>query len=305
MSFKDYLPSQTFRKRLLNVCIIICVILLIFFGFRFITKSIQNYRINKQIKNLPIELQAEAKTITLGEMQTRDSNTNGIPDWQERIFGLDPFADGAKNKSIILKRQEELRSENPDLFTGEFDPQNETTRFAQEFVTMIMSLESSNALTDDALNNISDAAGSSLADYTLPDVMSSWHLKTVENSVISRDKYVNSVLNEMVSLSGKNGGDELGIIAGALSENTDASLVITPLVLNYQNSSKNLKDIYVPKDFGNEHLAIVNSLSHIATALDNMKYSNTDPARATKGINQYQVYSESLNLAIQNIQAKF
>jgi hypothetical protein len=305
MSFKDYLPSQTFRKRLLSIVIIVLIITAIVFGFKLIAKGIQDYKINKQIKKLPIELQAEAKTITLGELQTKDSNNNGIPDWQERIFGLDPLADGNTNKDIILKKQAELKSENPDLSNSIVDPNNETTKFAQDFITMVMSLEGSNALTEDALNNISNAASNDLSDYTLPDFISAWNLKTVDNSVIFRDKYVNSVLNEMATLSKNNGNDELAIIASALSQKTDADIILSPLVVNYQMSAKNLKDVYVPKEFGDEHLAIVNSLAHIATSLENMKYSNTDPARATKGINQYQAYSESLNVAIKNIQAKF
>jgi hypothetical protein len=160
-------------------------------------------------------------------------------------------------------------------------------------------------LTDDALNNISNAAGDSLSDYNLPDVLSSWDVRTVDNSVVSRDKYANTLLHELIKISETNGDDELNIISGAIENETDAEIIISPIIETYKRSTEELKTIYVPKTFLNQHLAIVNSLSHITTALENMKYISTDPARATKGIMQYQVYSETLDNAIREIQAKY
>ena len=306
MSFKDYLPSQIFRKRLLAVVIIIVIVLAIIFGVKLIGKGIKEIKIRKQIKNLPIELQAEARTMTLGELQTKDSNGNAIPDWEERLFGLDPSGNGEENKQIILSKKAQLRIENG--ITEDEDntnPKTETEKFAKDFISLVMSLEGSNALTDDALNNISNAAGDSLSDYNLPDVLSSWDVKTVDNSVVSRDKYVNALLSELVKITDSNGNDELTIISGAIENEKDAEIIISPIIKTYKQSTEELKTVFVPKTFLNQHLAIVNSLSHIATALENMKYVSTDPARATKGIMQYQVYSETLDNAIQEIQAKY
>lgn len=306
MPFKDYLPSQIFRKRLLAVVIIIAVIFAIIFGVKLIGKGIKEIKLRKQIKNLPIELQAEARTLTLGELQTKDSNGNSIPDWEERLFGLDPSGNGEENKQIILSKKSQLRLENG--ITDETDsnnPTTETAQFAKDFVSLIMSLEGSNALTDDALNNISNAAGDSLSDYNLPDVLSYWDVKTVDNSVVSRDKYVNTLLNELVKITESNGDNELDVIAMGIESEIDAGVVISPMVQSYNRSTEELKKVFVPKAFLSQHLAIVNSLSHIATALENMKYVSTDPARATKGISQYQAYSETLNNAVQEIQAKY
>jgi hypothetical protein len=306
MAFKDYLPSTVFRKKVLSIVIIISIILVIFLGVNLIKKGLHNYKINRQIKKLPIELQAEARTITLGELQRKDSNSNGIPDWEERLFGLDPLTNGESNKSTILKKKADIQAQNPDAVKMNQENANtDTARFAQSFISMVMSLEGSNALTPDALNNISAKAGEGLSDYELPDFLSSWDVKTVDNSVISRDKYINAVLKEFASISNTNGSYELSIISEALDTQTDAGILLSPLVITYKSSANSLRNVFVPKELINQHLAIVNSLDHIATSLENMKYVSTDPARATKGITQYQVYSESLNNAIKEIQAKY
>ncbi len=306
MSFKDYLPSQSFRKKLFNIVLIVLIILAIVFGIKLIGKGIKELKIRKQIKNLPVELQAEARTITLGELQKKDSNGNEIPDWEERLFGLDPSADGANNKQIILKKKSDLKAQSGDsIDTSTGGSNTETSEFARSFLSLVLSLEGSNALTDDALKNISSAAGESLSDYNLPDVISFWNVKTVDNSIVSRDKYVNTLLSELVKISKTNGPDELNIVAGALSSDKDAVIVLSPLIETYRRSVSALKDVYVPKDMLSQHLAIINSLDHIATALDNMKYVSTDPARSSKGAIQYQVYSETLSNAVQEIHAQY
>ena len=261
MSFKDYLPSQIFRKRLLAVVIIVAVVIVIIFGIKLIGKGIKEIKIRKQIKNLPIELQAEARTMTLGELQTKDSNGNAIPDWEERLFGLDPSGNG---EEIILSKKAQLRIENG--ITEDEDntnPKTETEKFAKDFISLVMSLEGSNALTDDALNNISNAAGDSLSDYNLPDVLSSWDVKTVDNSVVSRDKYVNALLSELVKITDSNGNDELTIISGAIENEKDAEIIISPIIKTYKQSTEELKTVFVPKTFLNQHILTVTKHTHL------------------------------------------
>lgn len=304
MSFKDYLPSRAFQKRVLAIVIIIAIVVAIFFAIKLVRFLIEKRSLNKQIRNLPVELQDQVNILTIGDLQKKDSNNNSIPDWEERLYGLDPLRNGEENKKIILEKRAELQIENgdvgPDNGTG-----SETEKFAKEFISLVLSLEGSGALSDNALSNISTAASNSLSDYTLPDVLSSWDVKTVDMSVVSRDKYVNTLLTELSKISDTNGSDELGVIANSIAQGKDDTVLISGFSGAYRRSAESLRTAFVPKEFLAEHLAIVNSLDHIATGLDNMKYISTDPARSSRGIAQYQVYSETLSNAVQDIQEKY
>ena len=305
MSFKDYLPSKSFQKKLLSILVIVAVFFAIIFSIRLVKFLINKREINKQVKNLPVEIRDQASVLTIGELQKKDSNNNGIPDWEERLYGLNPSIDGENNKKIIEQKRFELKNDNVNNIDTNQNKDTDTARFAQQFLSVVLSLEGSNALTENALANVTAAAGDSLSEYQLPDVFSSWHVKTVDDSVISKDRYVNTLLTELIKITDQNGDNELNIIAKAIAEDKDAVDSLKFLSETYQKSVTNLKDIFVPKKLMSEHLAIINSLDHISVALDNMKYVSTDPARATKGILQYQVYSETLNNAISQIQNKY
>ena len=47
----------------------------------------------------------EGEKVALKTLVGRDSNTNGIPDWEEALWGLDPYADGATNKNTIIAKK--------------------------------------------------------------------------------------------------------------------------------------------------------------------------------------------------------
>lgn len=305
MSFKDYLPSRELQKKLIAFAIIVLIFLVVFFIFKSIKFLIEKKSINKQIKNLPVELRDQVNVLTIGELQKKDTNGNSIPDWEERLYGLDPLTNGDQNKKIIEEKKSNLKLENGNLENDNQKEKTETEKFAKNFISLVMSLEGSGALSDNALSNISTAASESLSDYKLPDYISSWHIKTVDNSVISRDKYINTLLLELVKISNINDSNELKIISDSISSKTDIKIMLTPLVEIYRQTAVSLKDAYVPKELLSQHLTIVNSLYNIATGIDNIKYISTDPARASKGISQYQVYSETLNKAVNEVKEKY
>ena len=301
MSFKDYLPSKNFQKKVFYIFLVIVSIVVFILLIKLIGLGIKKLKERHLIKQLPVELQAEAKTMTIGELQKKDTNKNGIPDWEERLFGLDPTADGNLNKKLVEEKRAILKAENADNSNIGVEDNTETAKFAQEYLNLVMSLEGSGVLSEDALSNISDSVGSSITNYDLPDVFSSWDIKTVDNSNISKDIYLNKLLAELTTITKTNGTDELSIIANGLKSDEDASKIVLTFAKTYKNSAINMKNYYTPKGVMSQHLTIVNSLDHIGTALENMQKPISDPARAAKGMIQYQVYSETLNNAIQEI----
>lgn len=301
MPFNDYLPSKSFQKKVFAIFGIIAAIVAIFFIVKIIILGVQKIKEKRIINRLPTELQAIAKTTTIGELQRKDSNNNGIADWEERLFGLDPLVNGEANKKTILDKKAQLKAEFPeDENTGVKDD-TETAKFAQDYLTMMMTMEGSGVLSDEALNNIASAIGQNMTDYDLPDVFSAWDIKTVDDSNISKDAYLNKLLTELVKISKTNGADELNLIANALNNSTDANKAITVFAKTYKTAAMNMKDYYTPKSLMTAHLTIVNSLDHIGTALENMQTVATDPAKAAKGMMQYQIYSETLSNAVSDI----
>ena len=65
---------------------------------------------------------------TVGELVGKDSNNNGIADWEERLWGLDPTkltTNGVANKTIIEQKRKQLGGTDDT-------PLNENDRLARD-----------------------------------------------------------------------------------------------------------------------------------------------------------------------------
>ena len=84
--FKKYLPSKKFTA----VILFIVVIIVLFFTVKSIVKFFHNRALSK---GQPIPVSVTVETIV-----QKDGNDNGIADWEEYLWGLNPNRNGEKNK---------------------------------------------------------------------------------------------------------------------------------------------------------------------------------------------------------------
>ncbi len=95
---KNYLPSRKFVIRTATIAILLIV-------------AISVYKITLFIKDKLTKKDPVVMTIKSDVIQ-KDSNNNGIPDWEESLWGLDPKGDGVSNKEFIMTQKEALAKEN-------------------------------------------------------------------------------------------------------------------------------------------------------------------------------------------------
>jgi hypothetical protein len=118
-TIKKNLPSKEFI-RVLGICTGAIIVILIV-GSLFGTHSIFNK------KSGPL---VEANG-TVNELLIQDSNTNGIPDWEESLWGFDPKGDGVANKQGI--EQKKLAG---NITPSQSNiPLNETDKFSQSLLS--------------------------------------------------------------------------------------------------------------------------------------------------------------------------
>ncbi len=93
-NFKKYLPSRKF----LFIVLFIIVLIVLFFFVKGIISFIKNRITSKQTNETPV-------TLTVGGIIQKDGNENGIADWEEYLWGLNPNKDGEKNREFIYQRK--------------------------------------------------------------------------------------------------------------------------------------------------------------------------------------------------------
>jgi hypothetical protein len=148
MSLREYLPS----KRIGYIIIILAIIIVVFFVLKYIP-NIQKTTIFS--KNTIAENQQASSKI--GDIVNKDTDGDGIADWEESIRGTDPSktdtdSDGVSDFTEIeqLRAQESANNQNT--------PETETSIFAKQLFTTVASLQESGNLNEESASKIINQA---------------------------------------------------------------------------------------------------------------------------------------------------
>ncbi len=261
---------------------------------------------------IPRQVDATSITGALQSITTKDSDGDGLPDWEETLYGTNPhkidtfglgMTDGeAVAKGLILpiaatpsatatsaNQTASSTSSNTTLATNSI-----TAQFTKEFYTDYLAAKTSNGgkapskkqTTNIALNIIQKiSTKNALVNYrTLSQINISGSgtkalrsyaataQKALTSNTLSENKWVPSYLQEAVSGS---------------STSTEAITHIRNISHMYTKSAAILAEISVPKEVAQANLDLVNAYAHMGAVTSNMAKFNTDPLVTFLAITKY------------------
>ena len=228
-------------------------------------------------------------TITLGGITTKDSNGNGIPDWEETLWGLDPtvlYTNGKSNTEIIKEKQEALGINGAS--TGA--PTNQTDAVAQELFSITTALSQNGAVDDATLQKIANQLGSSVNVAAVGNKYSLADIHTVPTSPTSLTNYYNNLTTIIgrVDLT----QEDLTIIVNATQTGDYSQLPqLAQTGATYIDLAKQLSVIKVPIGVAQYDLDIINSFSGMATSFTYVTQMQDNGTQALVGVALYKVYS--------------
>lgn len=236
---------------------------------------------------------------TLGDVMTQDSNNNGIADWEEKLWGLDPtvlYTNGVPNKQIIEDKRKALG-------VSEIDTQNlnETDKLARELFAITAALNQSSNLDDNSLSQIASNLGSSFAIDKVTNKYSAKDLVTVKTTSASLKTYY-TAMTKLVSGYQANNAD-LDVVINAL-ENGDFSQVdqLSDSVTLYNKFAQQAKAIPVPLGVASYHLSIINSFAGIAQSFVYLQQLDDNPTLSLVGLAVYKGYASKLQKALSDME---
>lgn len=281
---KDYLPSRQFRIKL---AILVGFVLVAFFLYWLIPQLIN---VTKNI----IAKSAENKLL-VKELVAKDSNGNGIADWEETLWGLDPTKNGDSNKEYILKRKAEIAKTDAANGIDPSAPLTENDKLARELLSTIVSLENSGDLNDVAIANIGTAVGKKITLDLIPDIYNKNSLSVVGVSQVELVSYWVNLKKINDKYQNKDIGNELTIIAQALNDKDPQALKSAiGIADSYRSFGKDMMGIPVPKSIVDTHISMANNYEKTAKALDSMSSLLDDPMSGIKSILQYKKYNDAI-----------
>ncbi len=240
---------------------------------------------------------------TIKDLLTQDSNGNGISDWEESLWGVDPKGDGPTNKKIVdeKKAQANITPIDPSV------PISQTDKFSQALLSTILALNQSGELNAVSLAKISESISKDIdlkqanpTPYSLND------LALVPSTEKTRASYKKSMEDLLELYSDLELGSELGIMyQGASPGGQDALTKLTPYVTAYGDISKKMLALKTPSDLGPTALDIINATNVMSLAIPKVILLYSDALTGMTGISDYIDASNKSDKAVEKMNLYF
>ena len=290
---KNYLPSKQFTARVVTLVVIVLVV----FGI---------YKLVGYIKDRPNQAKEPTK-IAVKEIVKKDTNKNGIPDWEESLWGLDPTKDGPENKEFILAQRAILAEKGIDSSTESgtgVSDENET--LSREFFAIIMALQQSGNLDEASLKAISDTIGENISASPIPDVYTRSGLTIKADSEAANEAYFEGIKGVLLKYQDKDIGDELTFISQGIDRSDPQAIAIAGnIAQSYKAFGKDLMKIAVPSSFATVHLSLANNYDKTGRSIDGMLTLLTNQIAGMKALINYNTYSDALVADMEELSSNY
>lgn len=291
----NYIVIKTFLIKYKKILLVILAVL-----FLVVLFLIKNKTIFKNSFTLTQNKQENGLTygdMTIEDLVDRDTDIDGIPDWQEGLYGLDPTkketTPGTPDSSALEKlraTQEKSATTQGGGNASALNTENltQTEKFSRELFTTVAALNQ-NGTVDQATI---DALGNSLAEkienppqrkiYTISDI------KITNNDTKQTiQKYSDTLNNIYLKQHVKKGVPTILQEFTEDETNIDKLSELDPIINQANQIIGELLKIQVPQSLSLLHLDLINDSQSIVENISDIKFFESDPVVAIGAIVQY------------------
>ena len=246
---------------------------------------------------------------------TRDSDHDGLPDWQEALYGLDPnnahsfspnMTDGqAVAEGLVKPKFLTQVASSTDSSTTASDlpgptaaPDSLTAQFSQTLFSQYLSQVAANGtdMSDDDVAPFAQGILQSFAQsHSQSDVYSIGQVQLGGTGPAAMRTYAAAVEQVLAANTTPESESELDYFSDAIEKNDSSAIAkIATIGKDYSALAPALMQIKVPTEAQNAHLEIANAAFRLGGDITDLSTMNTDPLRAYLGLAQYQNDATSL-----------
>jgi hypothetical protein len=278
----NYLPSKIFIKKIA----LVAVLLILIFAVSKLWPAVKNFSNKNKNGNVIVR-----------DIIEKDSNNNGIADWEETLWGLDPTKDGDSNKAYIVNKKKTSGSN-----VANADGLSENDLLSRELLALVVSLKQTNNLNEDSLNLIGDTVAKQIDVTPEADIYTKKDVKSIMTTISSIKTYRSELDKTNLLYTDKDLGGEIPLISQTIdNKDTQALKILLDTGKSYVDFSHDLMNITVPTSLVENHVLLANSYNKTGKAILNMKDIINDKLSGMRAIIQYKKSSEDLISTLQEI----
>ncbi|MCX6757476.1 MAG: hypothetical protein NTZ44_01160 [Candidatus Nomurabacteria bacterium] len=289
-----YLPSK--KIAIIGIiCIVVLTILYFFFHASQKAKYLSENEKNSLLLNIG--------NSTINDLVAKDSDGDGIQDWQENLWGTDKnntnTFNGISDADYIAKKKEGLNTAEDTAGVN----LTETEKFSREFFSAFTAMKTTEGVDVNLVNNFAESLGQNLVNPSIIDKYTDKDIKKDDSGdQAQREEYYLLVAETYDKYQAKGMGKELEILGDSLATYSatgtpDSVDELESFATAYQDFASELMTLSVPADLATYHLKIVNSANNTGISVSHMAKIINDPIVAVSGLAEYQKYEEAFTLA--------
>lgn len=269
----------------------------------------------------PAPVQASTESALLQAIATKDSDGDGLPDWEEALYGADPHStdsfhlgmtDGeAVSRGLIVPKAvaEIPMASSTSSFNSEAPPAEDslTAAFAKIFFSLYLSAkqESGNGnLSEQDMQKVASDALKSLSSSIAPspDFKSAKDLNIAGSGAEALKEFAIKAEAVLTRNTANATTSEINYLKNAiLNDDTSAFPHIASIAKTYRDSAIGLAVLPVPSELATEQLALINSLMRLSKITNDFTHVNDDPLVTILAIQQYSQAIQELGNAFIHI----
>jgi len=258
----------------------------------------------------PSRVEASTESELLQAIATKDSDSDGLPDWAEALYGTSAtnpdtrglgMTDGEAVASglIVPKAIADIPGDttpsgaiiDPDLPRAPAEG-TLTAAFARSFFTIYMdALERTGGNLSEA--DMNDVAQKSLAALSssiarAPDFKTPRDIGVLGSGPEAMKRFAASAEAVLKAYTTQSTESELAYLNKAIANGDDSALDnITALAKAYRIGAAGIAALPVPRELAPEDLALVNALARLSEVTNDFALVNTDPLATMLALQQY------------------
>lgn len=247
---------------------------------------------------------------TLESLVNKDTDQDGVLDWQESLYGLDPAkketTPGKPDISAIneLKAAQNEDSNKPSN-NKEEENLTETEKFSRELFSTIVTLNQTGNIDQVTIDALSTSLSERINNPVYKRVFTTADIKITDNETRQALQKYSDELNAIYSKYHTKKG--VPVILQELiddEENLEILAELDPIIAQTGNIISESLKIQVPRSISSLHLDLINSTERILENTKDMRLFDTDIIVAISAIGQYEKNATALEASANKLLEK-
>lgn len=237
------------------------------------------------------------------QITEKDSDNDGLLDWEETLWGTDPFlvdtdGDGILDGEFVASRK---KDKTPEEIIA-FEDLSFTSQFSRTFFGEYLQYQDDGTLTDIEKNALIARLANSVK-ANLPSAFSNNSVRTVVANEDSLRAYVIAIALAIQEATPKDVSDsELVLLETALAENkSELFSDIAKIAKGYETLGNTLAQIETPSTLRANHANLVTAVERLAAIIEALSNAETDAVYALAVLPEYKTEAGRLGEALQII----